>query len=84
MHTPPWRISQPATDAERMREALLQAGFLRFCHIRQSARPRYGKPAADPSSAVKTLAIVRRMHADRGYAMGPTRLVQVELRRLQM
>ncbi|MGA1354434.1 MAG: hypothetical protein ACO32I_06640, partial [Candidatus Limnocylindrus sp.] len=49
--TSPWRLITPVTEAERQREAVLMAGFLRFCHQRQSERPRAGRPAALVASA---------------------------------
>lgn len=61
---------------------MLQAGFLRFCHVRQSSRPRNGRRAALVSSAVKTLCHVRKMHRDRDYPMCPSKLVTTQARRL--
>ena len=80
--TNPWRLEPVATATDRHREAVLQAGFLRFCHLRQSARARDGRTAALPSSASKTLAHIRKMHKDRSYPMASSGLVQTELRRL--
>ena len=83
MHnTDPWRLERHSTDVDHHREAVLQAGFLRFAHLRQSARPRNGRKAALPSSAVKTLTHIRKMHKDRDFPMSPSSLVQVEIRRL--
>lgn len=83
-NTPEWRLTRLATDVEYHREAVLQAGFLRFCHNRQSARPRNGRKAALVSSSVKTLCHVRKMHKDRGYPMCSSALVATQVRRLNM
>ena len=84
--TEPWRLltNVAASERDTQREAVLQAGFLRFCHVRQSVRPRGGRKAALVSSAVKTLCHIRKMHKDRGYPMVPSHLVQTQVRRLQM
>ncbi|KAL3918239.1 MAG: hypothetical protein SGPRY_006093 [Prymnesium sp.] len=80
--TPPWRLCRPVSDAEFHREAVLQAGFLRFTHVRQSARPRGHRAPALPSSADKALRHVRRMHKDRNYEMVASTLVAQQLRRM--
>ena len=40
--TNPWRVQldREFLPIERLRESVLQAGFIPFCHLRQSARPR--------------------------------------------
>ena len=81
-NTEPWRLERHTTDVDHHRESVLQAGFLRFVHVRQSARPRNGRKAALPSSAAKTLSHIRKMHKDRDFPMTPSHLVQVEIRRL--
>ena len=78
----PWRLHRVVTDTDFHREAVLQAGFLRFCHIRQSARPRGGRKAALVSSAIKTLCHIRKMHKDRDYPMISSALVTAQTRRL--
>ena len=83
-NTDPWRITRHATDVEFHREAVLQAGFLRFCHIRQSAKPRNGRKAALASSALKTLCHIRKMHKDRHYPMCSSSLVTTQVRRLNL
>ena len=80
MNTDPWRAAEAVSQMERNREAVLQAGFLRFCHNRQSARS--GRLAALPSSATKTLAHIRKLHRDRGCPMVSSALVNTESRRL--
>lgn len=56
-NTTPWRLTSLATTTtDQHREAVLQAGFVRFCHIRQSARPRGGRnPVKLPSSPARLL-----------------------------
>ena len=81
-NTSPWRLQRHITETDRTRESVLQAGFLRFTHLRQSVRPRAGRRAALPSSTIKTLAHIRKMHADRDYPMVASNLVQVQLRKL--
>ena len=83
-NTDPWRLEHHVTATDLQREGVLQAGFLRFVHLRQSVRPRDGRKAALPSSASKTLAHVRKMHKDRGFPMVASTLVQVNLRKLLM
>lgn len=80
--TPPWRLLRAASDTDFNREAVLQAGFLRFVHVRQSARPRNRRAAALPSSADKSLRHIRRMHSDRNYPMVSSHLVTLQVRRL--
>ena len=85
-NTSPWRFGAYNPDSYRdsMREQVLQAGFIRFCHLRQSVHARgvrKGK-AAQPKSAVKVLSHIRRMHRDRGETMAPAVLVASELRKL--
>ncbi|KAL3917869.1 MAG: hypothetical protein SGPRY_006234, partial [Prymnesium sp.] len=80
--TPPWRLCRPVSDADFHREAVLQAGFLRFTHVRQSARPRGHRAAALPSSADKALRHIRRMHKDRNYEMVASTLVTQQIRRM--
>ncbi|KAL3893010.1 MAG: hypothetical protein SGPRY_014564, partial [Prymnesium sp.] len=81
-NTAPWRLTRHLTDTDYHREAVLQAGFLRFGHVRQSAHPRNGRRAALVSSAVKTLCHVHKMHRDRDYPMCPSKLVTTQIRRL--
>ena len=83
-NTDPWRLERFTTDTDHHREAVLQAGFIHFVHLRQSARPRSGRKAALPSSAAKTLAHIRKMHKDRDFPMVASRLVQNEIRKLYM
>jgi hypothetical protein len=83
-NTDPWRLERFCTETDHHREAVLQAGFIHFVHLRQSARPRAGRRAALPSSAAKTLAHIRKMHKDRDFPMVSSRLVQNEVRRLYM
>ena len=83
-NTDPWRLEHFSTDTDHHREAVLQAGFINFVHLRQSANPRDGRKAALPSSAAKTLAHIRKMHKDRDYPMVASRLVQNEIRKLYM
>ena len=80
--TAPWRLDLLPGSGPPMREQVLQAGFIRFAHIRQSARPRNGKPVADPRSAAKSLAVVRKMHEDRGFHMPLSKLVAIETKKL--
>ena len=80
--TKPWRLLQCTTDTQHHRESALQAGFLRFTHVRQSAKPRNGRKAALVSSAVKVLCHIRKAHKDRSYPMVASGLVNVEARRL--
>ena len=80
MNTDPWRSEHGGTPTDQHREAVLQAGFLQFCHNRQSARN--GRLAALPSSATKTLAHIRKLHRDRGCPMVSSALVNTESRRL--
>ena len=72
------------SDLAIERETVLQAGFLRFVHARQSASPRNGRAAALPSSAAKTLGHIRKMHKDRGFPMVSSTLVQTNVRKLLM
>ena len=83
-NTDPWRLERFVTDTDHHREAVLQAGFINFVHLRQSARPRSGRKAALPSSAAKTLAHIRKMHKDRDFPMVASRLVQNEIQKLYM
>ena len=76
-NTDPWRLERFTTDTDHHREAVLQAGFIHFVHLRQSARPRSGRKAALPSSAAKTLAHIRKMHKDRDFPMVASRLATV-------
>lgn len=81
-NTAPWRLTRHASDTDFHREAVLQAGFIRFCHHRQSATPRNGRKAALVSSALKTLCHIRKMHRDRNFPMCPSPLVTAQVRRL--
>jgi hypothetical protein len=81
-NTDSWRLTRYTSDTEWHREAVLQAGFLRFTHVRQSAKPRNGRQAALVSSAVKTLCHIRKMHKDRGYPLCSASLVNVHSKRL--
>ena len=83
-NTDPWRLERFSTETDHHREAVLQAGFIHFVHLRQSAHPRSGRKAALPSSAAKTLCHVRKMHKDRDFPMVASRLVQNEIRKLYM
>jgi hypothetical protein len=83
-NTDPWRLERFQTDTDHHREAVLQAGFIHFVHLRQSAHPRNGRKAALPSSAAKTLCHIRKMHKDRDFPMVASRLVQNEIRKLYM
>jgi hypothetical protein len=83
-NTDPWRLERFLTDTDHHREAVLQAGFIHFVHLRQSAHPRSGRKAALPSSAAKTLCHIRKMHKDRDFPMVASRLVQNEIRKLYM
>ena len=83
-NTDPWRLERFVTETDHHREAVLQAGFIHFVHLRQSVRPRAGRQAALPSSAAKTLAHIRKMHKDRDFPMVASRLVQNEIRKLFM
>jgi hypothetical protein len=83
-NTEPWRLERFTSETDHHREAVLQAGFINFVHLRQSARPRSGRKAALPSSAAKTLAHVRKMHKDRDFPMVSSLLVQNEIRKLYM
>lgn len=83
-NTDPWRLERFASETDHHREAVLQAGFINFVHLRQSVRPKSGRKAALPSSAAKTLAHVRKMHKDRDFPMVSSRLVQNEIRKLFM
>ncbi|MGA1354676.1 MAG: hypothetical protein ACO32I_07910, partial [Candidatus Limnocylindrus sp.] len=82
--TSPWRLVTPATEAERQREAVLMAGFLRFCQQRQSERPRAGRPAALVASATKALAHIRKLHKEKGFPMPNSALVLAQSKRLQL
>ena len=83
-NTDPWRLERFVTDTDHHREAVLQAGFIHFVHLRQSVRPKCGRKAALPSSAAKTLAHIRKMHKDRDHPMVSSLLVQNEIRKLYM
>ena len=83
-NTDPWRLERHSTDVDHHRESVLQAGFLQFVHLRQSTNPKNGRKAALPSSAVKTLAHIRKLHKDRDFPMVSSRLVNTETRRLLM
>ena len=83
-NTDPWRLVRHTSDLAIERETVLQAGFLRFVHARQSASPRNGRAAALPSSAAKTLGHIRKMHKDRGFPMVSSTLVQTNVRKLLM
>lgn len=80
--TPPWRSVATWTEVEKQREAVLAAGFLRFCHEKQSRRPRNGRPAALVSSAVKALCHIRKLHAEKGYPIVSSKLVAAQAKRL--
>ena len=84
MNTPPWRMTEAGAPGveHHMREAVLQAGFVPFCWIKQSEHARYGKPVSDPRSAAKCLGLVRKEHADRGCPMVHTPLVRQQVRKL--
>jgi hypothetical protein len=83
-NTEPWRLERFVSETDHHREAVLQAGFIHFVHLRQSAHPKSGRKAALPSSAAKTLAHIRKMHKDRDFPMVSSRLVQNEIRKLYM
>ncbi|MGA1354324.1 MAG: hypothetical protein ACO32I_06075, partial [Candidatus Limnocylindrus sp.] len=80
--TPPWRLCMPVTEAETLREAVLQAGFLNYCHQQQSLRPRGSRPEALPASASKTLARIRKLHKGAGYPMVTSELVTSNAKRM--
>jgi hypothetical protein len=80
----PLCTTRHSTELEFHREAVLQAGFLRFCHVRQSAHPRNGRKAALVSSALKTLCHIRKMHKDRHFPMCPSALVSTQVKRLSL
>lgn len=83
-NTPAWRLGayDPMDPVSVAREETLQAGFLPFVHIRQSARGSRAGKRAQPNSAIKCLGHVRKMHKDRGCPLPNSTLVTVQLRKL--